>query len=34
MEHNDNSIIVATIVSEAQRLNFLPRHFGPLMLTV
>jgi hypothetical protein len=34
MEHNDNSIIVATIVADAERLNFLPRHFGPMMLTV
>jgi hypothetical protein len=34
MEHNDNSNIVATIVPEAERLDFLPRHFGPLMLNV
>jgi hypothetical protein len=34
MEHNDHSIIVATIVPDAERLDFLPRHFGPLMLHV
>jgi antirestriction protein len=34
MEHTDTAIIVATIVPEAERLDFLPRHFGPLMLTV
>jgi hypothetical protein len=34
MEHNGTSIIVATIVPEAARLDFLPRHFGPLMLAV
>ena len=34
MEHNDHSIIVATIVPDADRLDFLPRHFGPLMLHV
>lgn len=28
------SIITATLVPESERLNFLPRHFGRLMLTV
>lgn len=33
MEHNEQ-LILATIVPEAERLDFLPRHFGHLMLTV
>jgi hypothetical protein len=33
MEHNQK-LILATIVSESERLNFPPRHFGRLMLEV
>jgi len=34
MELNDNSDVLATLVSDAQRLDFLPRHFGRQMMTV
>jgi len=33
MEHNGQPIL-ATVVSDAERLNFLPRHFGRHMLVV
>ena len=33
MEHNEK-LILATIVPESERLHFLPRHFGRLMLEV
>jgi hypothetical protein len=33
MEHNEK-LILATIVPQSERLNFLPRHFGRLMLEV
>jgi hypothetical protein len=32
MENSTDSIIVATLVPEAQRLQFLPRHFGSYMM--
>ena len=34
MELNDNSGVLATLVPDAQRLDFLPRHFGRQMMTV
>jgi hypothetical protein len=34
MELNDNSVVLATLVPDAQRLDFLPRHFGRQMMTV
>ena len=34
MELNDTSIVLATLVPDAQRLDFLPRHFGHQMMTV
>ena len=34
MELNDNSGVLATLVSDAQRLDFLPRHFGRQMMMV
>ena len=34
MELNDTSIVLATLVPDAQRLDFLPRHFGRHMMTV
>jgi hypothetical protein len=33
MNSDDNSIILATLVPDHQRLEFLPRHFGRLMMT-
>ena len=32
--HNEEPTIVATLVPEEERLQFLPRHFGKHMLTV
>src|ERR1039458_2734245 len=34
MELNDNVVVLATLVPDAQRLDFLPRHFGRQMMTV
>lgn len=34
MELNDTSIVLATLVPNAERLDFLPRHFGRQMITV
>ena len=34
MELNDTSIVLATLVPDSQRLDFLPRHFGHQMMTV
>lgn len=33
MTTDDNSIVIATLVPDHQRLDFLPRHFGRHMLT-
>jgi hypothetical protein len=34
MELNDTLVILATLVPDTQRLDFLPRHFGRQMMTV
>ena len=34
MELNDTSTVLATLVPDAQRLDFLPRHFGRQMMAV
>ena len=34
MELNDTSIVLATLVPDAERIDFLPRHFGRQMMTV
>jgi hypothetical protein len=34
MELNDNVVVLATLVPDTQRMDFLPRHFGRQMMTV